>query len=81
MALSLKKQIEKAEAGYHKAWDAIAKAAPLDTIPFNKCYSDHASPEQRAAYDEARRKLDSLEAEAVHKGKAWRSGCLLYWYR
>lgn len=83
MSAAFRKRIEAARARQDKAmWAVFEAGAPgRNDVRFSECFA--AAPEAtRAAFDEARSRVDALEAEAVAKGKAWRSSgsSLLHWY-
>ncbi len=82
MALSLKKQVERASIKKYKLVDAIYACAPNNITPFSEC-KKLASAELRAKLDDATHELIRLECEAVAKCKAWRTslGTLIWYHR
>lgn len=73
MALSLKKQIERAVEARTKTVDAVYAAAyPRRDVRFSECLA-MANEDVRAAYLAADAKVTGLEIEAICASKAWRS--------
>lgn len=71
MAISIRKQYEKADRLKSHAVDAVyAAALPRQDVRFWDCYA-MASPEVRAAYNYAQAECDRIRREAIDKGRAY----------
>lgn len=79
MALSIKKQSQRARERKDRAVDAIYACAPNSNTRFNDCFK-LAPAGIQSEYEAAASALLDIEALAVSSGKAWRASIgMLIW--